>query len=233
MGADIKAMAGFEELDEQGKQQWLARIAREREHLSASVEEALQQPVVDDEQWVEEEDAEPPVSKRATLVPPLLSLQSKPMSAVHPLHSRTPLPEELSPSLQHRQQLAGRTTKVRLQAVPKSEPLQPLVDKNIPLHEVPTFPQLTIVKNEDEDRHEPVVSGPFERVTGSGVFESGQGEVAIMNTSITSSSVVVVTLVGDPGPVVVQFITLRPSIGFTVHLSASAKNRTPFNYAIL
>ncbi|HLJ34030.1 MAG TPA: hypothetical protein VKU38_10285 [Ktedonobacteraceae bacterium] len=226
-------MAGFEELDEQGKQQWLARIAREREHLSASVEEALQQPVVDDEQWVEEEDAEPPAARRATLVPPLLSLQSKPMSAVHPLHSRTPLPEELSPSLQHRQQLAGRTTKVRLQAVPKSESSPDSVGKNIPLHEVPTFPQLSIVKNEDEDGHESVVSGTLEKVSGSGVFENGQGEVSIVNTCITPSSVVVVTLIGDPGPVVVQFVTLRPAVGFTVHLSASAKNRTPFNYAIL
>ena len=224
-------MARFEELDEQSQKQWLARSAREREHLSASVEEALQQPFVDDEQWEEEaENVEPPVANRATLIPPLLSLQSKPMPTVQP---RTPLPEELSPSLQHRQQLAGRTTKVRLQAVPKSESLQHPVGRNIPLHEIPTFPQLSIVKNEDEDVHEAVVSGPLEKISGSGVFESGQGEVAIMNASITPSSVVAVTLVGDPGPVVVQFVTLRPAIGFTVHLSSSAKNRTPFNYIIL
>lgn len=224
-------MARFEELDEQSQKQWLARIAREREHLSASVEEALQQPFVDDEQWEEEaEYVEPPVAHRATLIPPLLSLQSKPMPIVQP---RTPLPEELSPSLQHRQQLAGRTTKVRLQAVPKSESLQNGVGKNIPLHEVPTFPQLSIVRNEGEDAHEPVVSGPLVKNSGSGVFESGQGEVAVMNTCITPSSVVAVTLIGDPGPVVVQFVTLRPTIGFTVHLSSSAKNRTPFNYVIL
>jgi hypothetical protein len=224
-------MARFEELDEQAQKQWLARIAHEREHLSASVEEALQQPYVDDEQWEEEaENVEPPVAKSATLVPPLLSLQSKPMPTVQP---RTPLPEEISPSQQHRQQLAGRTTKVRLQAVPKSEPLQSPLDKNIPLHEVPTSPQLSIVKNENEDVYEPVFSGTLEKVSGSGVFESGQGEVAVMSTCITPASVVVVTLTGDPGPVVVQYVTLRPAIGFTVHLSSSAKNRTPFNYAIL
>jgi hypothetical protein len=227
-------MARFEERDEQAQQQWLTRIAREREYLSASVEEALQQPFVDDEQWEEEaENAESPVANRATLVPPVLSLQSKPMSAVHPLHSRTPLPEELSPSLQQRQQLAGRTTKVRLQAVPKSDPLLNPVERNIPLHEVPTFPQLSIVKNEIEDVHQTVDTGMLEKVTGSGVFESGQGEVAIVNTCITPASVVVVTLIGDPGPVVVQFVTLRPTVGFTVHLSAAAKNRTPFNYVIL
>ncbi len=227
-------MSGFEELDEQAQQQWLTRIAREREYLSASVEEALQQPVVDDELWEEEaENVESPVATRATLVPPVLSLQSKPMSAIHPLHSRTPLPEELSPSLQQRQQLAGRTTKVRLQAVPKSEPLQNSVERNIPLHEVPTFPQLSVVKNENEDVHEAVDSSPFEKVTGICVFESGQGEVAIMNSCITLASVVVVTLTGDPGPVVVQFVSLRPAVGFTVHLSSPAKNRTPFNYVIL
>ncbi len=227
-------MARFEERDEQAQQQWLARIAREREYLSASVEEALQQPFVDDEQWEEEaENVEPPVANRATLVPPILSLQSKPMSAVHSLHSRTPLPEELSPSLQQRQQLAGRTTKVRLQAVPKSDPLLNPVERNIPLYEVPTFPQLSIVKNEIEDVHQTVDSVTLEKVTGSGEFESGQGEVAIVNTCITPASVVVVTLIGDPGPVVVQFVTLRPTIGFTVHLSATAKNRTPFNYVIL
>lgn len=224
-------MARFEELDEQAQKQWIARITREREYLSASVEEALQQPVVDDEQWEEEaENVEAPVANRATLIPPLLSLQSKPMPAVQP---RTPLPEELSPSLQQRQQLAGRTTKVRLQAVPKSESSPNSVNKHIPLHEVPTFPQLSIVKNEDEDVQKPVVSGSLEKISGSGVFESGQGEVAVVNTCITATSVVVVTLVGDPGPVVVQFVTLNPATGFTVHLSASAKNRTPFNYAIL
>ncbi|MEO8973740.1 MAG: hypothetical protein ABI406_19290 [Ktedonobacteraceae bacterium] len=224
-------MARFEELDEQSQKQWLARIAREREYLSASVEEALQQPVIDDEQWEEEaEDVEPPVVSRAIIVPPLLSLRSKPMPAVQP---RTPLPEELSPSLHQRQQLARRTTKVRLQAVSKSEPLQNPVERNIPFHEVPTFPQLSIVKNENEDVYEPVVSGTLEKFSGSGVFESGQGEVAIVNPCIIPSSVVVVTLIGDPGPVVVQFVSLNPEVGFTVHLSASAKNRTPFNYAIL
>ncbi len=229
-------MVAFEERDKQTQQQWLARSAREREHLSASVEEALQHPIADDEQWEEEHvDSESSVAGRPTLIPPLLSLQSKPMPVVHPQYSRTPLPQELSPSLQQRQQLVGRTTKVRLQAVPKAESFQQPLDKNIPLHEVPTFPQLSIVKHEDGDDYE--ASVPFvptlEKVTGSGIFEIGQGEVAVMNPCVTPSSVIIVTLTGDPGPVVVQYITLNPSTGFTVHLSASAQNRTPFNYAIL
>jgi hypothetical protein len=222
-------MARFEELDEQAQQQWLARIARERENLSASVQEAMQQPSVDDDQFEEEEeDAEPVVVKGSMLVPPRLSLQSRPMPIVHPTK---PIPVELSPSSQPRQRLGGRATKVHLKAVAKSESLQKPVERNLALHEVPTYPRLSVLKPENGDGR--ADTGTFVKFSGSGVFESGQGEVAIMNTCITSSSVVLVTLLGDPGPVVVQFVTLRPAIGFTVHLSASAKNRTSFNYAIL
>ena len=229
-------MARFDELDEQAQQQWLARIARERENLSASVEEAMQQPFIDDEQWEEEEkDAEPPAGpagKSAMLVPPRISLQSRPMPAVQPtVLPLKPSSEELSQSSQQGQRLAGRTTKVRLQAVAKSDSFQNSVERNLVLDEVPTYPRLTVLKPENEDGR--ADTGTFVKFSGSGVFESGQGEVAIVNTSIISSSVVVVTLIGDPGPVVVQYVTLRPAIGFTVHLSASAKNRTPFNYIIL
>ncbi len=226
-------MARFDELDEQAQQQWLARIARERENLSASVEEAMQQPFVDDEQWEEEVEAdEPPAGKSAMLVPPRLSLQSRPMPVVPPpVLSFKPSSEELLPSPQQSQRLAGRTTKVRLQAVAKSESFQQPIERNLALDEVPTYPRLTVLKPENGDGC--AVTGTFVKFSGSGVFESGQGEVAIVNASITSSSVVVVTLIGDPGPVVVQYVTLRPATGFTVHLSASATNRTPFNYIIL
>jgi hypothetical protein len=226
-------MARFDELDEQAQQQWLARIARERENLSASVEETMQQPLIDEEQWEEEEkDAEPPVGNSAMLVPPRLSLQSRPMPIVQPpVLPLKPSSEELPPSSQHGQRLAGRTTKVHLQAVAKSDSFQNSVERNLALDEVPTYPRLTIIKPENEDGR--ADTGTFVKFSGSGVFESGQGEVAMINTCIIPSSVVVVTLVGDPGPVVVQYVTLRPAIGFTVHLSASAKNRTPFNYIIL
>ena len=226
-------MARFEELDEQAQQQWLARIARERENLSASVKEAMQQPIVDDDQFEEEEeDVEPLVVKGPMLVPPRLSLQSKPMPAVHPpVQSTRPIPVELSPSSQPVQRLGGRTTKVRLKAVAKSESLQKPVERNLALDEVPTYPRLTVMKSENEDGR--ADTGTFVKFSGSGVFESGQGEVAIMNECISPTSVVIVTLTGDPGPVVVQYVTLRPAIGFTVHLSAPTQNITPFNYVIL
>jgi hypothetical protein len=229
-------MARFDELDEQTQQQWLARIARERENLSASVEEAMQQPLVDDDQFEEEEeDAEPLVVKGPMLVPPRLSLQSRPLPIVHPpvhpVRSTKPVPVELSPSSQPGQRLGGRTTKVRLKAVAKSESLQKPVERNLALHEVPTYPRLSVLKPENGDGR--ADTGTFVKFSGSGVFESGQGEVAIVSTCITSSSVVLVTLIGDPGPVVVQYITLRPATGFTVHLSAPTRNTTPFNYVIL
>ena len=70
-------------------------------------------------------------------------------------------------------------------------------------------------------------------LTGSGVLKQGQRDVMVTNTHISPSSVVVVTLVGDPGPVVVKYISLQPQIGFTVHLSAQAEAETPFNYVVL
>jgi hypothetical protein len=76
-------------------------------------------------------------------------------------------------------------------------------------------------------------SGMGTMFSGSGIVEPGQSEVAVANAEVKSSSIVMVMLAGDPGPVVVQYITLRPLDGFTVHLSAPALAKTPFNYAIL
>ncbi len=70
-------------------------------------------------------------------------------------------------------------------------------------------------------------------LSGSGMFEADRSEMVVANVGIKSSSVVVVMLTGDPGPVVVQYITLRPQDGFTVHLSAPAQAKTSFNYVIL
>ena len=70
-------------------------------------------------------------------------------------------------------------------------------------------------------------------LSGTGAFESGQSDVTVPNTRVTASSVVQVTLTSNPGPVVVQYISLQPQIGFTVHLTAPAATRTTFNYVIL
>lgn len=68
---------------------------------------------------------------------------------------------------------------------------------------------------------------------GSGNFDAGQGDVAVVSPDITGNSVVMVMLASDPGPVVVQYISLQPGIGFTVHLSAPTKLKTLFNYVVL
>lgn len=70
-------------------------------------------------------------------------------------------------------------------------------------------------------------------LSGTGAFECGQGDATVPNTRVTASSVVQVTLTSNPGPVVVQYISLQPQIGFTIHLTAPTATRTTFNYIIL
>jgi len=70
-------------------------------------------------------------------------------------------------------------------------------------------------------------------LAGSGVFENGQRDVVIANRRITPSSVVLVMLIANPGPVVVQYVSLQPQVGFTVHLTAPVMAKTPFNYVVL
>ncbi|MBO0777481.1 MAG: hypothetical protein J2P37_01525 [Ktedonobacteraceae bacterium] len=77
----------------------------------------------------------------------------------------------------------------------------------------------------------PAQAAPF--LTGSGVFNVGQREVTIPNDHVSSSSLVLVTLTANPGPIVVQYVSLLPQSGFTVHLTAPAEARATFNYAIL
>ncbi len=70
-------------------------------------------------------------------------------------------------------------------------------------------------------------------LSGSGVFESGQPDLMIHNPHITESSVIVITLTSNPGPVVVQYVSLHPYEGFTIHLTAPVTMKTSFNYVVL
>ncbi len=70
-------------------------------------------------------------------------------------------------------------------------------------------------------------------LSGSGVFESEQSEVMVANTCITAASVVLVTLTTNPGPVVVQYISLQAEVGFTIHLTAPVATHTTFNYVVV
>jgi hypothetical protein len=70
-------------------------------------------------------------------------------------------------------------------------------------------------------------------LSGTGTFESGQSDLIVTNKHVTATCVIQVMLTGNPGPVVVHYISLQPRIGFTVHLTAPTNARTPFNYVIL
>ncbi|MBA2285200.1 MAG: hypothetical protein H0W02_06945 [Ktedonobacteraceae bacterium] len=129
-----------------------------------------------------------------------------------------------------KQRLAGHTTKVRLEAAPKLEVGQAPVwfEKPATALEATTNPSILALGKAGERTE---TAAPH-MLAGSGVFERGQRELAVAHTHITGASVVVVMLTGDPGPVVVQYISLQPRVGFTVHLSAPTEKKTPFNYAI-
>lgn len=241
------------EQEEQSQQRWNARFAKERVGLSASVDAALAEPKLDEEESMEEDEIEQSPSG-TILIPPRLSLQSKPLPAVRILPGGSektaaidPLPEpqaeEAPPTGQKKKRLAGRNTKVRLQAVPKQEkrtvkklPAEALKNEQASFQEMPiVFPleegvteapvaTVNVIKDSAPAR---------DKLAGTGQFLKGHAEVTIENAHITPSSVVMVTLLADPGPVVVQYYTLLPALGFTVHLSSPAKADTPFNYVIL
>ncbi len=68
---------------------------------------------------------------------------------------------------------------------------------------------------------------------GTGAFENGQGELMVRNARTTASSVVHVTLTSKPGPTLVQYVSLHPEVGFTLHLTAPVAAKTSFNYVLL
>ena len=313
-------MARFDELDERAEQQWHSRVAQERLDLSVSVEESMRDGSIQEEHEPEEADNPALLPEGTILIPPRLSLQSKPLPVVRPDTASEPVKSpappgdveagtittentniftrfaqhltsslasfggKLQPAMpasqtgtqssakvegvsaaqparyagpavrversqaqggaklppahstqaiaapaQNKQGLTRRTTKVRLQVVPKTEETHSTEELITPLSDAATNPRLPAV---DEAKKSAGTAVP-EQISGSGTFESAQSEVAVANVHVTPSSVVVVMLAGDPGPVVVQYVSLQPKTGFTVHLSAPTKNRTPFNYRIL
>lgn len=198
-------------------------------------------------------------SRSVAIIPPKLSLQSKamPVVRVEPPGSANVMvipapavpaehPVETPARGQKKQRLAGRTTKVRLQAVPKTEKksggrgaIGVTGESNVCAIETgPQTEAVDKVKRISDTAAHAGIEGRVRaaergRLAGTGVFERGQGEVTMANAVISATSVVVVTLTGDPGPVVIQYVTLQPQAGFTVHLSAPAMRQTPFNYVIL
>src|SRR5947209_4637034 len=127
-------MSRQDDIDEKKQQQWQSRVAQERLDLSASVEEALVDASANEDMDVDELEDDLSLLKSTTLIPPRLSLQSKPLPAVgtsvkvqtHHL-PMTKTGKAVSSSLKSfspvpsKQRSTIRTTKVRLQVVPKTE----------------------------------------------------------------------------------------------------------------
>jgi hypothetical protein len=256
-------MTQFDEYANRAPEQWHSLAARKRLDLSASVEEAMRDTSLQEEQESDEMDNPSQHLSRSTgLVPPRLSLQSKQVPAIRPLmpaevpwsspvdldekYEQNQVQTSLPPSVRSNEatctpqnyHMTRRTTKVRLQVVPPPREAAGIEEASpVPVDEAITNPDLPLV--EKTERPKPVlptlpgVSAERASLTGVGAFERGQCDLAVENTHVTAASVVLAVLTGDPGPVVVQYVSLQPGIGFTVHLSAPAQNPTPFNYVIL
>lgn len=229
---------GRGEREKEKTQRWQERFARGRAGLSASVDEALADPVlqtaVDDEEdeanALVESEKDRAIASNSLLIPPRLSLQSKQLPSVR-LASQaagiavpsTEMP--VAPSTgavvtpTKKKRLAGRSTRVELMAVSKQE--KKAVIKTTPVTE----------KGGRTVQGQPVLTR--EKLSGSGVCSQGHSEVTVKNSHASASSVVLVSLLSDPGPVVVKYYTLLPGYGFSMHFSAPVEAETRFNYAIL
>ena len=245
-------MARHSEPDELVQQDWQVRSAKKREDLSRSIEETLAGNALIEDSFSDEEVEAFQYSKNSMIIPPKFSLQSKSMPAIRieskdaiSVSSQTTPDSVLVPkSSKKKHRLAGRTTRVHLQAVSKSEK-QPEVKLAIEApknsddcEHVEQIDRKSNSNGNSSSERSPVAKGKLSRgesgsLAGSGTIEQGHRDVMVTNTHISSSSVVIVTLVEDPGPVVVKFITLHPQIGFTLHFSDSAEAEARFNYVIL
>lgn len=246
-------MAWHRKHGEAVQNEWQARSAKKRDELSRSIEETLADSTEVEDSFADEMEEAFQSSKNSMIIPPKLSLQSKQMPAVYiksednssvsSISSRiTTDSVAVPPNTQKKRRLAGRSTKVQLQAVPKGEKKS---GATIAIEE-----EKSSIDNEgringknNSRRHvssekgtgakgkiERVVSGSL---AGSDSIKQGQKDVMITNSHVSLSSVVIVTLVEDPGPVVVKYISLHPHIGFTLHFSDAAELDARFNYIIL
>jgi hypothetical protein len=242
-------MAWNSEPDEHVQQDWEIRSAKKRQALTRSIEETLAADVLIEDPFSDEADEAFQDSKKFMIIPPKLSLQSKPIPVVRveskdvtSLTSRTTTDSVAVPqTAQKKRRLAGRTTKVHLQAVPKTEKKSARISNDAEKNVIGTDREEQIDGKSNSKRNSSSEKGATAKgkivragsLAGSGILKQGQQDVMITNTHISSSSVVIVTLVEDPGPVVVKYITLHPQVGFTLHFSDSAEAEARFNFVIL
>jgi len=158
---------------------------------------------------------------------------------------------EASPPLaQNKHRLAGRTTKIRLETAPMPQVKPDAVEQNAHALLLRGEKGETVARDGADMWHEKrnttsahlaaidrfdgeIATAAQGVLSGSGVFESGQRDMTIANRHITTASVILVMLTSNPGPVVVQYVSLQPQVGFTIHLTAPTMARATFNYVIL
>lgn len=227
------------------KHLWSRRKAEEeRKALAASVEEMAARGELSDEDWDAELEDGAPAGKTA-IIPPLLRLQSRvwPVMRVDdasgPRGVRGQLPQTTGTQVPARAKRLGRSTKVHLQAVRVDQEREPTTER---VHSLDgsartqeterTVQSLEVQRPEQPGtaRGEKILPALSQPLNGSGMIEQGQEEVTVSCAQVSERSVVTVMLAGNPGPVVVQYITLHPDVGFTFHLSAPVIASTPFNY---
>lgn len=225
------------------------RAEEERKALAASVEElaAHENAQLD---GLSEGDGEMKGTSGPAFIPPKLRLQSRPLPAVRLDAIRHAATESeqvrgeqaaVMPPMREPGKRLGRSTKIRLQAVrPGQEPTTERVTA-LDMLESQETAQETSTANE----RQPIVrrleatsvatsslSAPKSLLCGSGIIEAGQEDATIYNARISAQSVVSVMLAGNPGPVVVHYVSLQPRAGFTLHMSAPVTTTTPFTYAV-
>ncbi len=170
--------------------------------------------------------------------------------------------QSIAPPVKSKQRLAGHTSKVHLQTTPmarvtpypkendiyswnkeKKEPLREPLTVNVrfceKIQEVPNSDQSVITAGGKElqiqrgiEVKKDASSADCMSFFGSGTFEKGQGELMVRNIHAAATGVVHVTLTSNPGPTLVQYISLHPAVGFTLHLTAPVSAKTTFNYVM-
>lgn len=202
-----------------------------RKTLAASLEEMAAQGEFATDDW-EAACADDAPAEGTAIIPPRLRLQSRQWPAVRMSTAHTPQAETQEQARAQTKRL-GRSTRVHLQAVRvEQEPITervhvlPASGEAGEQEAAPAGPLLSSQKVAAQE----TAAAPLRPLNGSGVIEIGQEEVTVACAQVSPRSVVMVMLTGNPGPVVVQYVTLLPRVGFTFHLSAPVHAPTPFNY---
>ena len=136
------------------------------------------------------------------------------------------------------QERVAQETFVQTISPTPSTPLQEPVVVQVRVRDVsqvttrPDLPAISLTKEQDR-LDSPIHTLKHATFFGTDAFESGQAEVMVAQCNVQSSSVVHITLTSNPGQTLVQYVSLHPEVGFTVHLTAPASTRTTFNYALL